>query len=87
MAYSSTNPTKSYQTPRDISEGSKRILFGTDNPFFPPIQDFPSTTGEVTGQWTSVMENVSAIENAERWSEREKVGVRGNNALSLFGLL
>lgn len=59
------------------------MLFGTDNPFFPPI----AATSD--GKWTSVVENLSAIEevDAKRWSGSDKEGVRGRNALSLFGLL
>ena len=55
------------------------MLFGTDHPFFPPL-------GE-TGKWRSVVENLEAIESVSEWSEEDKEGVSGRNALLLFGLL
>jgi predicted TIM-barrel fold metal-dependent hydrolase len=55
------------------------MLFGTDHPFFPPL-------GE-TGKWRSVVENLEAIEEVSGWSEEDKEGVRGQNALRLFGLM
>ena len=62
----------------DRSKGSKRMLFGTDHPFFPPL-------GE-TEKWKSVVENLEAIEGVQGWTEEDKEGVRGGNALDLFGL-
>ena len=59
--------------------GSNKMLFGTDHPFFPPL------TGEE--KWRSVVENLDAIENVGSWSEKEKAGVRGRNALELFRLV
>ncbi|EIN10883.1 amidohydrolase 2 [Punctularia strigosozonata HHB-11173 SS5] len=64
---------------RDRSFGSKRIMFGTDHPFFPPL-----TT---TDKWQSVVENLDAIADVRGWSDEAKAGVRGGNALELFGLL
>jgi predicted TIM-barrel fold metal-dependent hydrolase len=55
------------------------MLFGTDHPFFPPLRE--------TEKWRSVVENLEAIEEVERWTEDDKAGVRGGNALRLFGLL
>jgi hypothetical protein len=63
----------------DGKEGASRMLFGTDHPFFPPL-------GEA-GKWRSVVENVEAIERVDKWSSEDKEGVRGRNALTLFGLL
>jgi aminocarboxymuconate-semialdehyde decarboxylase len=60
-------------------EGASRMLFGTDHPFFPPL-------GE-TGKWRSVVENLEAIETVSEWSEEDKGGVSGRNAVLLFGLL
>lgn len=54
------------------------MLFGTDHPFFPPL-------GE-TERWKSVVENLEAIEGVHGWDEADKDGVRGGNALALFGL-
>lgn len=58
--------------------GSARMLFGTDHPFFPPLSE--------TEKWKSVVENLEAIDGVEGWTEVEKNGVRGGNALKLFGL-
>lgn len=58
------------------SVGSQRMMFGTDHPFFPPLS--------ATEKWKSVTENLEAIERTEGWSEADKDGVRGGNALSLF---
>jgi aminocarboxymuconate-semialdehyde decarboxylase len=59
-------------------DGASRMLFGTDHPFFPPL-------GE-TEKWRSVVENLEAIEEVQGWSEEDKAGVRGGNALTLFSL-
>ncbi|KZT57094.1 amidohydrolase 2 [Calocera cornea HHB12733] len=60
------------------TRGTDRLLCGTDHPFFPPLK------GEE--MWMSVTENLDAVENAPGWSEGEKEGVRGGNAVELFGL-
>ena len=60
------------------SKGSRNMLFGTDHPFFPPLEE--------SDKWKSVVENLEAIEHTQGWSEEDKVGVRGGNALELFGL-
>ncbi|KAH8113452.1 amidohydrolase 2 [Phellopilus nigrolimitatus] len=62
----------------DRTRGSKRMLFGTDHPFFPPLSE--------TEKWKSVIENLEAIEGVQGWSEEDRNGVRGSNALELFGL-
>lgn len=59
--------------------GSARMVFGTDHPFFPPLAE--------TDKWKSVVENLEAIDGVDGWSDVEKNGVRGGNALSLFGLV
>jgi aminocarboxymuconate-semialdehyde decarboxylase len=59
--------------------GSKRILFGTDFPFFPPLE-------AENDKWRSVTDNLAAIDGVTSWSEDEKDGVKGNNAIDLFGL-
>jgi aminocarboxymuconate-semialdehyde decarboxylase len=58
------------------SAGSQRVLFGTDHPFFPPLV--------ASDKWKSVTENLDAIDNVQGWSQDDKNGVRGENALSLF---
>ncbi|KAE9410126.1 hypothetical protein BT96DRAFT_912980 [Gymnopus androsaceus JB14] len=62
----------------DRTTGSKRILFGTDHPFFPPLSS--------SEKWKSVVENLEAIENVHGWTEADKEGVKGGNAISLFNL-
>jgi hypothetical protein len=54
------------------------MLFGTDHPFFPPLSS--------TEKWRSVVENLEAIDRVQGWSEAEKEGVRGKNAMELFSL-
>ncbi|KDQ64312.1 hypothetical protein JAAARDRAFT_201672 [Jaapia argillacea MUCL 33604] len=59
-------------------KGSERILFGTDHPFFPPLNE--------SEKWRSVVENLEAIDGVRGWDQEAKDGVRGGNALALFGL-
>jgi aminocarboxymuconate-semialdehyde decarboxylase len=54
------------------------MLFGTDHPFFPPLNN--------SEKWKSVVENLDAINGVQGWAQYEKDGVRGGNALSLFNL-
>ncbi|KAJ7498722.1 amidohydrolase 2 [Mycena latifolia] len=63
----------------DRTLGSRRMLFGTDHPFFPPLQS--------SDKWKSVVENLQAIDAVAGWGQAEKEGVRGGNALSLFDLV
>jgi len=58
--------------------GSSRMLFGTDHPFFPPLNS--------SEKWRSVEENLKAIDGVEGWGEDEKAGVRGENARKIFNL-
>ncbi|KAG6879210.1 hypothetical protein C0992_004449 [Termitomyces sp. T32_za158] len=60
------------------SLGSQRMLFGTDHPFFPPLDS--------AEKWKSVVDNLEAIEAVKGWSLADKDGVRGGNAISLFNL-
>jgi len=59
--------------------GSRRILFGTDFPFFPPLE-------AENEKWQSVTDNLAAIDGVTSWSEEEKGAVKGGNALDLFDL-
>ncbi|KAL0949326.1 hypothetical protein HGRIS_009401 [Hohenbuehelia grisea] len=61
-----------------VDIGSRRMMFGTDHPFFPPLS--------ATEKWPSVTENLDAIEGVQTWSDGEKDGVLGGNALTLFDL-
>lgn len=71
-----TGSSTSAATERKI--GAKRMLFGTDHPFFPPLG------GE--DKWRSVVDNLEAIDGVQGWDQTEKDGVRGANALDLFSL-
>ena len=62
-----------------INFGVQRILFGTDFPFFPPLES-------ENNKWLSVTENLAAIDGIPNWSEKEKQAVKGDNALNLFRL-
>jgi aminocarboxymuconate-semialdehyde decarboxylase len=62
----------------DRKVGSRRMMFGTDHPFFPPLHD--------SEKWKSVVENLDAIDDVQGWTQDEKDGVRGGNAVSLFNL-
>ncbi|KAF8320848.1 amidohydrolase 2 [Clavulina sp. PMI_390] len=60
---------------------SSRMMFGTDHPFFPPVgEEGPDA------KWMSVVENLKSIDAVSTWSEEEKHGVRGGNAMKLFEL-
>ena len=62
--------------------GADRVLFGTDHPFFPPLEK----NGE-KGEWLSVTTNYKAIKDAFGPGEMEKVeGVLGGNAVRLLRL-
>ncbi|KAJ7929976.1 hypothetical protein B0H13DRAFT_2310024 [Mycena leptocephala] len=50
----------------DRTLGSRRMLFGTDHPFFPPLQS--------TEKWRSVVENLQAIDAVSGWGQAEKDG-------------
>jgi len=62
----------------DRKIGSKRMMFGTDHPFFPPLGN--------SDKWKSVVENLDAIDRVQGWTQNERDGVKGGNALSLFDL-
>jgi len=68
--------SKRYEGEEQI--GSERIMFGTDHPFFPPLNS--------TDKWMSVVENLDAIESVSSWNDKQKDGVCGANAITLLGL-
>lgn len=76
---SSAGNSKGLEMKERRKEGSERMLFGTDHPFFPPLGK--------EDKWKSVVENLEAVDGVDGWGEEEKEGVRGGNALRLFGLL
>lgn len=59
--------------------GVERVLFGTDHPFFPPLD-------AGNGEWVSVKTNFDAIEKALDADGRSLEGVLGGNAVRLFDL-
>ena len=59
--------------------GKDRVLFGTDHPFFPPLE-------EGTEEWMSVGTNVEAVKAAFGEDEEGAKGVLGKTAVELLGL-
>lgn len=60
--------------------GRERMLFGTDHPFFPPLDDGAE-------EWLSVRTNVEAVEGALAGDEETIGMVLGGNAVRLLGLV
>jgi len=67
------------QQSTDGESGAYRMLFGTDYPFFPPLEE----SGEI---WQSVSDNLNAIHGVRSWTSAEKEAVESTNAITLFGL-
>lgn len=61
------------------ASGPDRVMFGTDHPFFPPLQ-------KEGGKWASVDTNYAAIEGALGVGEEAK-GVLGGNAVRILNLV
>lgn len=59
--------------------GKERVLFGTDHPFFPPLE-------EGAEEWISVGTNVHAVKEAFGDDEQAAAKVLGGNAIELLGL-
>ena len=59
--------------------GVDRVLFGTDHPFFPPLD-------EGAKEWVSVRTNITAIEGALGKDENAVAAVLGGNAVNLLKL-
>ncbi|KAI9641672.1 hypothetical protein NHQ30_009527 [Ciborinia camelliae] len=78
--------------------GTDRVMFGTDAPFFPPLDDDDdddeeeesgeeSAKGEKgSKKWLSVSLNMDAISSACGAGSEEEKAVLGGNAIRLFGL-
>ena len=59
--------------------GKERVLFGTDHPFFPPLE-------QGAEEWRSVGTNVDGVREAFAEHEYGARGVLGRNAVQLLGL-
>ncbi|KZT39641.1 amidohydrolase 2 [Sistotremastrum suecicum HHB10207 ss-3] len=65
-------------TETDVPQSNK-LLFGTDYPFFPPLE-------AQNEKWRSVLDNLEAINGVESWTQDEKDNALYQNAIDLFGL-
>lgn len=63
----------------DASKSSDRVLFGTDHPFFPPLDSKEE-------KWPSVTTNYSAISKSFGEDSREAKAILGENAVRILGL-
>ncbi|GAA5843351.1 hypothetical protein JCM9279_002075 [Rhodotorula babjevae] len=73
------NERRDLTAPEGVFPGTDRIMFGTDHPFFPPLEG----QGD---RWKSVDENLDAIAGVAGWGDAERARVMGGNAVDLFGL-
>jgi predicted TIM-barrel fold metal-dependent hydrolase len=62
------------------ASGEDRIMFGTDHPFFPPLD-------EEGGNWLSVQTNYKAIKGALGSGSEEAKGALGGNAVTVLNLI
>lgn len=60
--------------------GAQRFFFGTDHPFFPPLED------QEDGIWASVTDNLLALESVPAFDEVTRAGVAADNAVRVLGL-
>jgi predicted TIM-barrel fold metal-dependent hydrolase len=59
--------------------GEDRVLFGTDHPFFPPMDDGAK-------EWVSAKANINAVNEALCGNHEAVAGVLGRNAIDLLRL-
>ena len=59
--------------------GADRVLFGTDHPFFPPLD-------ERAEEWASVKTNIQAVEMAASGNVEVLAAILGRNAIQLLNL-
>ncbi|BGP26872.1 hypothetical protein JCM10295v2_005834 [Rhodotorula toruloides] len=78
------NGRSDFLAPEGSFPGVERIMFGTDHPFFPPLEGSPNPSQQ---RWKSVDENLDAIAGVAGWGERERRRVMGVTAVELFGAL
>ncbi|KKA30358.1 hypothetical protein TD95_001009 [Thielaviopsis punctulata] len=62
------------------ASGSDRLMFGTDHPFFPPLESDPQ------GEWESVSLNAEAVIKAVGEGTEEAKGIMGANAARVLRL-
>lgn len=62
------------------ASGADRLMFGTDHPFFPPLES------DEQGEWESVSWNVKAVTKAVGEGSMESKGIMGANAVSVLRL-
>lgn len=75
------------------ASGADRVLFGTDHPFFPPLEgaedeeeEKGASEGEGEKQWPSVTTNYAAIKNAFPGDQANVDAVLGGNAVRILRL-
>ena len=61
------------------ASGADRLLFGTDHPFFPPLE-------EDAKEWHSVNANYTAISKSFSGEDEKAQGVLGGNAVRILKL-
>lgn len=61
------------------ASGKDRLMFGTDHPFFPPLE-------EEDGEWLSVTSNVKAVKDAMGGQEEAVDEILGGNAVRVLRL-
>ncbi|CAG9977331.1 unnamed protein product [Clonostachys byssicola] len=62
------------------SSGADRVMFGTDHPFFPPLET------DEQGEWESVTWNTAAIRKATEGKSAETEAILGGNATRVLRL-
>ncbi|KAL7274303.1 hypothetical protein RUND412_002796 [Rhizina undulata] len=65
--------------------GADRVLFGTDHPFFPPLE-VSEAEAEAETKWLSVTTNYKAIKSAFTGDAAGADGVLGGNAVRILNL-
>lgn len=66
--------------------GKERVMWGTDHPFFPPLEAEAGGEEEGEGEWPSVRMNVEGVRGAFGEDREGAEGVLGGNAVRFLGL-
>jgi len=66
--------------------GKEKVLWGTDNPFFPPLEEDASGHTLEGGEWASVRMNVDAAKEAFGEDTEGAEAVLSENAIRVLGL-